>query len=162
MRSVAVKVAVVALVQLALVGVAVAPRLSARLTGEEYRLRVAPVDPIDPFRGAYVDLDYPDLRLTDEPDEPSDPEDGEGTLYVTLVPEGAVWKAGEYTRERPSGTPYLACDDRDGGIRCGIESLFLPQDEAAALEEDVAGGSMVAVVKVDGRGNAALVRVEPA
>ena len=28
------------------------------------------------------------------------------------------------------------------------------------MEEDIAGGSMVAVVKVDGRGNAALVRVE--
>ena len=56
--------------------------------------------------------------------------------------------------------PYLTCDDRDSSIRCGIESLFLPQDEAAAMEEDIAGGSMVAVVKVDGRGNAALVRVE--
>ena len=61
MRSVLLKVGAVALVQLALVGVAVAPRLSARLTGDEYRLRVQPVDPIDPFRGAYVDLDYPDL-----------------------------------------------------------------------------------------------------
>ena len=74
--------------------------------------------------------------------------------------DGEVWTAGDYTRERPSGTPYLTCDDRDWRIRCGIESLFLPQDEAAAMQEDVAGGSMVAVVKVDGRGNAALVRVE--
>ena len=80
MRSLAAKVTVVALVQLALVGVAVAPRLSARLTGDEYLLRVAPVDPIDPFRGAYVDLDYPDLHL----DERSDAVGGEGTLYVTL------------------------------------------------------------------------------
>jgi len=157
MRSVAVKVVVVALVQLALVGVAVAPRLSARLTGDEYRLRVAPVDPIDPFRGAYVDLDYPDLSLDDAS---PDPDDDEGTLYVTLVRDGEVWTAGEYTRARPSGTPYLACDDRDWRIRCGIESLFLPQDEAAAMQEDVAGGTMVAVVKVDGRGHAALVRVE--
>jgi citrate lyase beta subunit len=52
MRSLAAKVTVVALVQLALVGVAVAPRLSARLTGDEYLLRVAPVDPVidDPDR----------------------------------------------------------------------------------------------------------------
>jgi len=157
MRSVVAKLGAVALVQLALVGVAVAPRLSARLTGDEYRLRVAPVDPIDPFRGAYVDLDYPDLHLRDERSEAVD---GEGTLYVTLVQDGDVWTAGEFTRVRPSGTPYLACDDREWRIRCGIESLFLPQDEAAAMEQDVAGGSMVAVVKVDGRGNAALVRVE--
>jgi uncharacterized membrane-anchored protein len=154
MRSVAAKVTVVALVQLALVGVAVAPRLSARLTGDEYLLRVAPVDPIDPFRGAYVDLDYPDLDLDRE--TPGD----EGTVYVTLERDGEVWVAGAHTRERPSGTPYLTCDDRDWRLRCGIESLFLPQDEAAAMQADLGDGSMVAVVKVDGRGNAALVRVE--
>jgi uncharacterized membrane-anchored protein len=154
MRSVAAKVTVVALVQLALVGMAVAPRLSARLTGDEYLLRVAPVDPIDPFRGAYVDLDYPDLDLDRE--TPGD----EGTVYVTLERDGEVWVAGAHTRERPSGTPYLTCDDRDWRLRCGIESLFLPQDEAASMQADLGAGSMVAVVKVDGRGNAALVRVE--
>ena len=66
------------------------------------------------------------------------------------------------TRERPSGTPYLSCDDHDWRVRCGIESLFLPQDEAAAMQRDVGAGGMVAVVKVDGRGHAALIRVEPA
>jgi len=156
MRSVAARVTVVALVQLALVGVAVAPRLSARLTGDEYLLRVAPVDPIDPFRGAYVDLDYPDLDLDRE--TPGD----EGTVYVTLERDGEVWVAGAHTRERPSDTPYLTCDDRDWRLRCGIESLFLPQDEAASMQADLGDGSMVAVVKVDGRGNAALVRVESA
>ncbi len=154
MRSLAAKVTVVALVQLALVGVAVAPRLSARLTGDEYLLRVAPVDPIDPFRGAYVDLDYPDLDLDRE--TPGD----EGTVYVTLEQDGDVWVASGYTRERPSGPPYLTCNDRDWRLRCGIESLFLPQDEAASMQADLGDGSMVAVVKVDGRGNAALVRVE--
>ena len=158
MRSLAAKVTVVALVQLALVGVAVAPRLSARLTGDEYLLRVAPVDPIDPFRGAYVDLDYPDLDLDDARDAaatraPSTSRSSE---------DGDVWVASAYTRERPSGTPYLTCDDRDWRLRCGIESLFLPQDEAASMQADLGDGSMVAVVKVDGRGNAALVRVESA
>jgi len=156
MRSLAAKVTVVALVQLALVGVAVAPRLSARLTGDEYLLRVAPVDPIDPFRGAYVDLDYSDLDLDRE--TPGD----EGTVYVTLEQDGEVWVASAYTRERPSGMPYLTCDDHDWRMRCGIESLFLPQDEAASMQADLGDGSMVAVVKVDGRGNAALVRVESA
>jgi len=156
MRSVALKVTVVALVQLVLVGLAVAPRLSARLTGDEYHLRVAPVDPIDPFRGAYVALDYPDRG---EPPASFDSEDG-GDLYITLVRDGDVWKAGGYTRGRPADSPYLACDDRDWQVRCGIESLFLPQDEAARMQEQVADGSMVAVVRVDGRGNAALITVE--
>ena len=156
MKSLAAKVTVVALVQLTLVGVAVAPRLSARLTGDEYLLRVAPVDPVDPFRGAYVDLDYPDLDLDRE--TPGD----EGTVYVTLEQDGEVWVASAHTRDRPSGTPYLTCDDRDWRLRCGIESLFLPQAEAASMQADLGDGSMVAVVKVDGRGNAALVRVESA
>ena len=156
MNPLVVKVGAVALVQLALVGAAVAPRLSARLTGDEYRLRVAPVDPIDPFRGAYVDHDYPDLQTSGR-------ETGRGgDVYITLVRDGDVWKAGTVTRERPSGTPYLSCDDHDWRVRCGIESLFLPQDEATAMQRDVGAGDMVAVVKVDGRGHAALMRVEPA
>ena len=70
-------------------------------------------------------------------------------------------RAGTPASVRP-GTPYLTCDDRDWRLRCGIESLFLPQDEAASMQADLGDGSMVAVVKVDGRGNAALVRVESA
>ena len=157
MTHLAVKLAAVAVTQLAFVGVAVAPQLSARLTGDEYRLRVQPVDPIDPFRGAYVDLGYPDLRIDE--DGAADELDGKGTLYVALVQDGDVWKAGGYSRSRPSDTPYLTCDDRDWRIRCGIESWFLPQDEAAAMQAAVAAGDAIAVVKVDGRGNAALVRV---
>lgn len=48
------------LTSLALLAVAVWPQLSARFTGDEVVLRVQPVDPIDPFRGAYVDLGYPE------------------------------------------------------------------------------------------------------
>ena len=158
MTRLAVKLAAVAVTQLALVGVAVAPQLSGRLTGEEFRFRVQPVDPIDPFRGAYVDLGYPDLRIDE--DAALDEIDGKGTLYVTLVQDGDVWTASGYSRSRPSEAPYLRCDDRDWRIRCGIESWFLPQDEAAAMQDTVAAGDAIAVVKVDGRGNAALVRVE--
>ena len=160
MNRTIIKVVVIALVSLAFVAAAVAPRLSARLTGDEYRFRVEPVDPIDPLRGAYVTLGYPDIRA----DAASEGYDGEdlGTLYVTLVKQGDVWVAGDYLRERPSDTPYLACDDRGWNTSCGIDSLFLAQGDAAAMEADVASGEMVAVVKVDGRGHAALVRVEPA
>ena len=150
------KVAAVAAVQLALVGAAVAPRLSARLTGDEYRLLVAPVDPVDPFRGAYVDLSYPALR--DVHDQVGS---GNGPVFVTLVRDGDVWTAGGASRQRPDAAPYLACDDRDWRLRCGIESWFLPQDDAAEMQQRVNGGSMVAVVKVDSRGHAVLVRVEP-
>lgn len=152
-----VRVVAVVVVQLVIVGLTVAGQLSARLTGEEYTFRVQPVDPLDPFRGAYVELTYPDLRLDREwsrKDEDSD------DLFLPLVKKGEVWKAGTPTRDRPDDGPYLACTDRDWSIKCGIESWFLPQDKAKALEDAIRGGDVVARVKIDSRGHAALVAVE--
>ena len=146
-------VALVAAGQLVLTGVAVAPQLSARVLGDTYLVRVAPVDPIDPFRGAYVSLDYPDLQRDDSQSS------GEGgDLYVSLVQEDGVWTAGEWSRSRPADRPYLACDDRSWQVRCGIESWFLPQDGARAAERLLQDGA-VAEIKVDSRGNAAVVGV---
>ena len=151
---------------LALVVVAVWPPLSARLTGEQVTLRVEPIDPLDPFRGAYVDLGYPDLpdqpvpaRAPLEESEQDELDEARGTAYVPLTRQGEVWVGGEVQRTRPSEGLYLTCDDSDWRLRCGIESWFLPQDEAQALEDAVRGGTAVATVKVDGRGNAALVAV---
>jgi uncharacterized membrane-anchored protein len=153
------RTAIVGLAGLALAGVAVYPQLSARLTGEEITLRVAPVDPIDPFRGAYVDLQYPDLdQLGGRRDDGLD--DGErGDLFITLRQEGDVWVADARTRTRPESGVYLACSDHSWEVRCGIESWFLPQDEAAAMEAAVGDGAL-ATVRVDSRGHAAIVAVE--
>ena len=154
------RIALVAVLQLALVPLAVLPQLSARVTGEIYLMRVAPVDPIDPFRGAYVDLSYPDLRDQGMSNPPS-LEDGEsGAVYATLVEEDGFWVLGEYTRTRPEQGPYLACDDRYWAITCGIESWFASQDDAKRLEGAVADGA-VATVKIDSRGNAAIVDLRP-
>jgi uncharacterized membrane-anchored protein len=137
------------LLQAGLVGVAVAPRLSARLFGTEYLVRVAPLDPVDPFRGAYVSLRYPDLQ-------PVDGTRAEGDVFIPLVRSGELWRGGGTVTERPERGPYLACED--GGLHCGIESLFLPQGKAAALEQDLAAGG-VARIKVDGRGHAIVLSV---
>lgn len=159
-------VAVIALAQLALVGVAVSPQLSARVTGDDYLVRVAPLDPIDPYRGAYAALGYPDLRRPvmqgqgageDTPVGVMD--DGtSGTVYITLRQAGAVWVGDTWTRKRPTQQPYLTCDDHSWQIRCGIESWFVPQDEAAALERDLADGAY-AELRIDSRGHAAVVDV---
>lgn len=154
----------VLLVQAGLVGAAVAPQLSARLTGDTYQLRVEPLDPIDPFRGAYVTLDYPDLRhdgseFFNEPGMGALDDGDSGDVFVTLVPRGEVWVADAWLRERPSGDqPYLTCHDRDWLIKCGIDSFFLPQDEAAAMEDVLVDGA-IAEVKIDGRGHGALIDV---
>lgn len=142
----------VVVVQAAFVGAAVAPQLSARLTGDTYYFRVAPLDPIDPFRGAYVTLDYPDLQR-------EVPSGDDGPLYIVLADDGGVMVADEFLRERPSDDqPYLACDYDGWQVDCGIESLFLPQDEAAAMDELLVDGA-IAEVRIDGRGHAALIDV---
>ncbi|MFD4324122.1 GDYXXLXY domain-containing protein [Nocardioides sp. NPDC058538] len=146
------RVALVCVLNLGLVGVAVAGQLSARVTGEEVRLRVEPVDPIDPLRGAYVDLSYTDIsrRTTKET----------GDAYVSMARRGPVWEATSVSTERPAEGPFLKCHDDGWRLSCGIESLFVPQDRAREIETEVSGGDAIAVVKVDSRGNAALVSVQ--
>ena len=153
-------VGVVVAVQAVLVAGAVAPQISARATGATHTFRVEPVDPIDPFRGAYVTLGYPDLSSeADAGAGQGAMDDGEsGAVYITLREEGGHSVAADYLRERPDSGTYLACDDTGWQIRCGIESWFLPQDEAAGMER-VLGDGAVAEVRIDSRGNAALVDV---
>lgn len=150
-------VAVATVVQLALVPVAVAGPLSARLTGEEYLLEVAPLDPMDPFRGAYVALDYPGL-----PDRGrgGDRAPADDVSYVPLVQEGELWVGQRPVSERPDSGPFLRCKDDRWQLRCGIDSYFLPQDKALEMEQAVMEGRAVARVKIDSRGNAALVDVQ--
>lgn len=151
-----VRVAAACVLQLGLVGVAVAPSLSARVAGEEYLLAVQPVDPIDPFRGAYVTLDYPGLQEA----LPADGSGPYGSVFVALerVPGGDLWQARSVESRRPSSGPYLRCES-NGRLECGIESLFASQSEAKRLERELADGA-VARIKVDERGNAAVVGLE--
>jgi uncharacterized membrane-anchored protein len=167
-RRMALALPVLLLAQLGLVAVGVWPQLSARAVGDEIQLRVRPVDPIDPFRGAYVALSYPDLRADGARRVGGGlgaMEDGaSGPVFITLREDGGVWVAEDWSRSRPDDATYLRCSDRGWQIRCGIESWFLPQQDALALERAVSRGTVVATVSVDGRGNAAIVGVtqEPA
>lgn len=158
----ALTVGVVAAAQAVLVAVGVAPQISARVTGETYTFRVEPVDPIDPFRGAYVTLGYPDLRhdgsVGDGPGQGSLDDGESGDVFITLSEEDGHSVARDWLRERPDSGTYLACDDSGWQIRCGIESWFLPQDEAAEMERVLREGA-VAEVRIDSRGNTALVDV---
>ncbi|MFC6154247.1 GDYXXLXY domain-containing protein [Nocardioides yefusunii] len=148
--------------QLALVAVAVAPQLSARATGETHLLRTQPIDPIDPFRGAYVTLSYPGLQADwDESGDEQTFETPNGDVYVELLPEAEgsdVLEPGRWLTAAPDAGPYLACVSDGWRARCGIESFFVSQDRARSLEQGLRNGG-VAEVKVDSRGNAAVVDV---
>ncbi len=142
------------LAQSLLVGVAVAPALSPRLTGQEYRMRVAPVDPIDPFRGAYVQLEYPGL--------PAPPRDDDappmGTVYVPLAQDRStgLWKGTDLRDTPPDAAPYLTCESDGWRLKCGIDSWFVPQQRAAELERAMREDHAVAVLKIDSNGHAAI------
>ena len=152
------RVVVAALVQLALLPVAVAGPLSARMTGEEYLLEVALVDPIDPFRGAYVALSYPGLPNDQDRTERED--NGSDTAYVPLVRSGEVWVGLPVVTQRPEFGPFLRCKDEHWRLRCGIDTFFLAEDQAYKMEQAVREGEAVATVLIDSRGNAALVEVD--
>jgi uncharacterized membrane-anchored protein len=157
--STPVRLAVACALSAALVPLAVWPQLSARLTGDTYDLAVTPVDPIDPFRGAYVTLDYPGLAQA----QPTSWTGDDDPVFVPLrrTDGSDVWTGGRALREAPASGPYLRCDAGQGRLRCGIESLFASQDDARRLERDLADGGAVARVRVDGRGNAAVVGLRP-
>ena len=137
--------------QAALLAAVAAPRLWPRLTGDEYRLEVAPVDPIDPFRGAYVALRVRGVPAFTE---------REGTVYIALKPPArrALSRLGHRRRSPPSGGPFLRCN-ADGEVRCGIESFFASQSQARRIERELADGA-TARVRIDGAGRAALVDLE--
>ena len=140
------------LVQLVLLAAVAAPRLSPRLTGDEYRLTTVPVDPIDPFRGAYVEL-----RLRGVPAFTN----REGTVNVALVRiSGGTYRGSGTQAQRPSAPPFLRCH-ADGDVRCGIESYFASQANAKRLERELGRRGAIARVKIDGAGRAALVDLEP-
>lgn len=141
--------AIALVVQVVLILVVAAPWLSARLTGDEYRLQVAPVDPTDPFRGSYVDL-----RIRGVPDYSR----REGRVYVALRrnPDGTYRGSGT-RKTKPDRKPYLRCNVGDDEVHCGIESFFTSADEAKRLERSLARRGAVAHIKIDGAGRAALV-----
>jgi len=147
--------AIALLVQVVLILVVAAPWLQARLTGDEYRLQVEPVDPMDPFRGSYVDL-----RLRGVPDDSG----REGRAYVALRRNRDGTYRGSGTRtEKPDRKPFLRCNvDDDGDVDCAIESFFASAHEAKRLERALGRRGALAHVKIDGAGRAAIVDLKPA
>jgi uncharacterized membrane-anchored protein len=131
--------------QCAIVAAVAAPRLAVRLTGTEYLLRVRPVDPIDPFRGAYVDLRYEGFEAPDL----------DGRVYVALRRDGDAWVGDQVSPHRPAAGPYVACE-ADSSLDCGIESWFASQRRARELETELADGGL-ARVRIGDSGRAVIV-----
>jgi hypothetical protein len=158
------RVAAAVAAQVLLLGVAVWNPLSARFTGEEVLLRVGVADSFEPFADAYVPLTYPDLPSQEPlPEREGDGDSLErieaeqGAAYVPLTDEGQVWVGGDVQRTPPTTGLFLACDDSDWRLRCGIETAYVPSSEPDELRAALLGDDAVATVRVDGSGHAALI-----
>lgn len=125
----------------------------ALATGTEVTLLTRPVDPLDPFRGRYVELDYEISSLGDRPAQP-------GTvLWVELEPRGERWVAyAVHTTEPDTDRPVIRGVVRDGRVEYGIETYYADEDEALRLER-LRGRLLVDVVLDDGTARVEGVRV---
>lgn len=164
-------IAVVALVQTAVLASMVYGRVALLRDGREIVAEVIPVDPRDIFRGDFVILGYGFSRA--EVPVPEGTVQGD-TVYVTLKPGAAPeqWEvvsvAGSYPSQtgepenvvlkgivnyisRPGeGEPPVA------GIRYGIESYFVPEGTGRELEQQVREKKISAVLAVGRSGDVAI------
>jgi uncharacterized membrane-anchored protein len=124
--------------------------------GDEVRLKTAPVDPYDLFRGRYVTLRYeissvPGAREV----QPGD------TVYVSLRDTGDRWRAtGRAQLERPGAGTFIRGRMTQAGIVFGIETYYADEAEALALEEETGAEGLYVDVVLDGEGDAQIAGIE--
>jgi uncharacterized membrane-anchored protein len=121
-------------------------------SGDEYRLQVQPVDPVDFFRGEYVALQYPISRIPLDGTR-WDPGDA---VYVPLRKIDGHWTGEKGFRERP-GDPFIQGRlKRGGGVEYGIETFFVEEGQARRYEEAMFQRRLYADVVIDDDGQARL------
>jgi uncharacterized membrane-anchored protein len=122
------------------------------------RLKTQPVDPLDVFRGRYVQLNYEISSL---------PAQGVGpgqTVYVPLRDVGDRWVGETVLTFRPSEEPFIRgrVAEASGGqarIDYGIESYFVDERKAREYEGAAQGGNVYVDVVLDDDGDAQIERL---
>ena len=139
---------VVALVQLAVAGGAIVKSELALRTGEPFRFRIQPVDPVDAFRGRYVAIHV----ALDHAPAPDDFDIRAGSMIFVPVEVDADGYAafGEASRNPPGHGSYLRLRsgpvsvDDDGSRRVWVtvpfRRFYLDEDLAPDAERAVWGG----------------------
>ena len=112
-------------VPLAMIGV----NQVALATGTKVTLATTPIDPLDPFRGRYVALNYEISNLVDWRGHPG------AVVWVELVRQGdrhVVHQA--HTTKPDTERPVIRGQVRNGRVEYGIETYYADEDEAPRLE----------------------------
>jgi uncharacterized membrane-anchored protein len=122
-------------------------------SGDDIRLQVQPVDPLDFFRGEYVALQYPISRL------PLDGTRWEGgdTVYVPLRKVDGHWTGDKGFPEKPRAGAFIQGRlQSGGGVEYGIETFFVEEGQARRYEEAMFDRRLYADVVIDDDGKARL------
>jgi uncharacterized membrane-anchored protein len=136
-----------------------AQKVWTRATGRTVVLKVAPVDPYSLLSGYYVTLGYEIGRREAFPNH------GElgynGSVYAIVEQQAdGVWHPVALAATLPH---QIALRGRAtyGRIEYGIEEFYIPENQRAAIADDLRAHPDAArvEVKVDARGNVALVRL---
>jgi uncharacterized membrane-anchored protein len=160
--------ALVAALQLGVLGWMVADRVRLLKTGREIVLPIVPVDPRDLFKGDYVRLGYPvstlpaatlgDIKFKQD-----------AVVYVTIEPQGdGDWKVAAVGTRYPTsvGATQAVLRGRIDAFgfnpnvsqraRYGLERYYVPEGKGLALEKLAREKKLAAIVAVDSAGNAAI------
>lgn len=142
--------------------------LLTTLTGEEIRLKTAPVDPRDLFRGDYVELTYEAEEIDVKKLEPelfkklskniSKENMSELTVYVTLTEDkDGIASPTKVGLEKPETNRYLkgeldawsfTDDTSTVFVAYSLDKYFVGENTGTALEKGSREGRTVATVKV--------------
>ena len=130
--------------QVLVLGFMAGQREAVVLSGRAVRLRSAPVDPRDVFRGDYVRLSYEASTINRSlwqgglPSRKAE----RGERVYALLEEGAdgLARVAAVTDERPSQGLFLRgrvhrYTERQLGVKYGLEAYFMQQGEALELEQ---------------------------
>lgn len=139
-------IAAVLLQVLALAGIA-AKRECIRAYGQTVYLRSAPIDPRDPFRGDYVQLNYAlsNVKERDMRGTLAQHKQEKGTeVYAVLKPNGDVYALDFLTDQKPKEgvfikgyTAYRWDYQPTANIKYGIEKYFVQQGKGLAMEKQL-------------------------
>jgi uncharacterized membrane-anchored protein len=136
--------------------------------GTEVQLRLVPVDPTDVFRGEYLTLRY-DISNFDST-LPKDYEFESGQKIYVSLSNDQVAHAVRYSHQRPTGLflignieygwflPVGRENEASYNIRFPIDRYYIPEGTGGAVE-NFRNGNYTALVKIDSRGNARVMKI---
>jgi len=150
--------------QLLILAAVPAQKIYTRATGRSVALKMRPVDPYNILSGYYVTLNY-EIASPGSFVDAGNAYDG-GRVYAILERLGdGVWRPVSLSKSYPTNLPENRIAVRGrysyGRIEYGIEEFFIPEDKRAEIEQGLWKNrdQARAEIKVDSKGNAALVRL---